>query len=138
VALWLFGLVLFIKTAMAINSIFRGHLVASRADGIPLEVFSEAAAQTVVALFAIWGVAHAALCLLGIVVLLRYRNLIPFLFALLLLEFLGRRLVLSIVPLVRTGTPPGTWVNLALLGVMVIGLVSSMVTRDGRSDAAGR
>jgi hypothetical protein len=133
-ALWLFGVVLLAKAAIALNSIFRGYFVAARADGIPLDTFSVAAAQTVVSLFALLGVAHATLCVLGIVALVRYRSLIPFLFALVLLEFLGRRLVLQFIPLARAGTPPGTWVNLGLLAIMVVGLVSSVLTRGKESE----
>ncbi len=54
-ALWLFGTVVLMKLAMSLNSIFNGYVVASSADGIPLHTFPSAAAQTVVALFAIWG-----------------------------------------------------------------------------------
>jgi hypothetical protein len=32
-------------------------------------------------------------------------------------------------PIVRTGTPPGLYINLALLGVMVVGLALSLWRR---------
>jgi hypothetical protein len=35
-ALWLFALVVVMKVAMSLNSIFNGYVVASSADGIPL------------------------------------------------------------------------------------------------------
>ena len=125
-ALWLFGLLVLVKTAMSVNSIFLGHKVASSADGIPLDTFSPATAQTVLALFAIWGLAHVMICLLCVLVLFRYRALVPFMFLFLLLEFLGRKLVLQFIPIARTGTPPGSFVNLALLAVMIVGLALSL------------
>ena len=39
-ALWLFALVVLVKVAMSVNSIFNGHTVASSADGIPLDTFT--------------------------------------------------------------------------------------------------
>lgn len=74
-----------------------------------------AGAQAVVSLFAAWGLGQLILCLLCIVVLVRYRALVPFLFAVLLLEHLSRRLIFLVMPIVRMGTPPGVFVNLALL-----------------------
>jgi hypothetical protein len=99
-ALWLFGLLVFMKVAMGFNSIVNGHSVASSADGIPLDTFTPAGAQTVVSLFALSGLRQLIICLLGILVLVRYR--------------------------VRTGTPPGAIVNLVLLALMVIGLALSL------------
>jgi hypothetical protein len=125
-ALWLFALVVLMKVAMSLNSIFNGHMVASSADGIPLDRFPTAATQTVVALFAIWGLAHLMICLLCIVVLARYRSMVPLMLALLLLEHLSRRVILQVIPIVRTGTPPGLFVNLTLLALMIVGLALSL------------
>lgn len=129
-ALWLFGLLVLVKTAMSVNSIFLGHKIATSADGIPLDTFPPAAAQTVLALFAIWGFAYVMICLLCILVLVRYRALVPFMFLFLLLEHLGRKLVLQFIPIARTGTPPGYFVNLALLAVMIVGLALSRWSRN--------
>ena len=125
-ALWLFGLLVLIKTAMSVNSIFLGHKVATSADGIPLDTFPPAAAETIVAMFAIWGLAHLMICLLCVLVLVRYRALIPFMFLFLLVEHLGRKLILQFISIARTGTPPGSFVNLALLAVMIVGLALSL------------
>jgi hypothetical protein len=125
-ALWLFGAVVLMKLAMSLNSIFNGYVVASSADGIPLDTFPPAAAQTVVALFAIWGLAHLMICLLCILVLVRYRSMVPLMLALLLLEHLSRKLILQFLPIVRTGTPPGFFINVILLALMIVGLALSL------------
>lgn len=129
-ALWLFGLLVLVKVVMSVNCIFNGYSVASRADGIPLDTFTSAGARAVVSLFAIWGLAHLVICLLCILVLVRYRTMVPFMFALLLLEHLSRKLVLQFMPIVRTGTPPGSVVNFVLLAVMIVGLVLSLRGKD--------
>jgi hypothetical protein len=51
-------------------------------------------------------------------------------FALLLLEHLSRKLILLFLPIVRTGTPPGFFVNLVLLAVMMVGLALSLWSQD--------
>jgi hypothetical protein len=63
-AIWLFALLVVVKVVMSVNSIFIGHLVASQADGIPLDTFTPAGAQTVVALFAIRGLARFVICVI--------------------------------------------------------------------------
>jgi len=125
-ALWLFGLLLFLRGVMGVNSLFNGRPVLTSADGIPLDTYPPAAAETIVSLFALLAPSNLVLCLLGILVLLRYRSVIPFMFALLLLEHLGKRLILYLMPVVRTGTPPGTYINLGLLAVMLLGLALSL------------
>jgi hypothetical protein len=125
-ALWLLALVVLMKAVMSLNSIFNGRYVASRADGIPLDKFTPEGAQAVVSLFAIWGLAHLTICALCVIVLIRYRAMVPLMLALLLLEHLVRRVILWIMPIVRTGTPPGLAVNLVLLALMVAGLTLSL------------
>jgi hypothetical protein len=129
IALWLFALLVIAKAGIALATIFNGYHAAAVADGIPLHEFGASGARTVVALFGLWGVGHLALCALCIVVLIRYRALIPFMFTLLLLEYFGRRLVELFLPIVTAGTPRGGIVNLALLGITIAGLALSVWRR---------
>ena len=131
-ALWLFGLLVLLKIVVSLTSIFDGHDVARSADGIPLETFTPAGAQAVVSSFAAWGLAQLIICLLCALVLIRYRALVPLMSALLLLEHLCRRLVFLVMPIERTGTPPGFYVNLVLLALMIAGLVLSLRGRDSQ------
>jgi hypothetical protein len=68
--------------------------------------------------------------LIGLVVLVRYRAMVPFMFALLLLEHLSRKLVFWILPIATTGTPPGLFINLVFVAVMIVGLVLSLWHQD--------
>jgi hypothetical protein len=129
-ALWLFGLLLFMKLAISLNSIFNGYTVASSADGIPLETYTTAGAQTVVSMLGLLGLSHLVICLLGILVLIRYRSLVPFMFALLLLEYVGKKLILYFLPIAKTGTPPGSIVSYVLLALILVGLVLSIRNKD--------
>jgi hypothetical protein len=126
VALWIFGLVVFVKLAMGLNATFNGRSVASTADGIPLDTYTPAGAQAFVSVFALLGVAHVVLGLLGVLVLVRYRALVPLMFAFLLLEHLGKRLVVRLLPIERIGAPPASVINLALFALMAVGLALSL------------
>ncbi len=126
VALWLFAIVLTMKLLIGANSILNGETVAVRADGIPLGSFTPAGASTILALFAIWGLAHLMIVGMGVLALVRYRAMVPLLFAVLLLEHLSRKLILTRLPMARVGAPPGITVNLVLLSLMIAGFALSM------------
>jgi len=128
-ALWLFGLLVLLKIVVSLTSIFDGHDVARSADGIPLDTFTPAGAQAVVAAFAAWGLAQLTICLLCLLVLIRYRAAVPLTLALLLLEHLSRRLLFQLMPIARAGTPPAFFVNLILLTLMAAGLALSLWRR---------
>lgn len=129
IALVVFGLLLLAKTGISLGSIFNGYAAATSADGIPLDSYSPAATQTVVALFALLGLANLMICLTGVVVLIRYRALIPFMFVVFLIYQLSRKLILEILPVARAGTPPVFGINSAILGLIIIGLVLSLWRR---------
>jgi hypothetical protein len=125
-AIWVLAILVLLKTIMSLNSIFNGYDVASSADGIPLDTYPPPAARTIVSLFALLGLGHLVLCLLCVLVLVRYRSMVPFMFALLLLEHLSRRLILYVIPIVRVGRTPGFAVNVILLALMIVGLALSL------------
>jgi hypothetical protein len=128
-ALWLFGLVVAVRITQSILIIVNGHSIASSADGIPLETYAPAAAQTIVAIFAISSLNRLIIALLCVLVLVRYRSAIPFMFAVLLLSYLAGELILRFIPLVRTGTPPGPIVNLTMFALTIVGLALSLWKR---------
>jgi hypothetical protein len=135
-ALWLFGLVVAMKSAQSLAILLNGYPTARDADGIPLDSFAPAVAQTVVAVFAQGSLWRLFFCLLCWLVLLRYRNGVPLMFALLALNYLAARLVLDFIPLHRVGAPVGPLVNALLFVVMLVGLGLSLWHR-GRSLARG-
>lgn len=66
---------------------------------------------------------------LGVIVLARYRSLVPLMFVVLLAEHLLRRLILLVMPIPREGAPPGLYINLVISTVMLVGLVLSLRQR---------
>ena len=133
VALWLFGLVVGLRIIQSVLIIFNGYSTARDADGIPLDTYTPASAQTVVAVFAQGSLWRLIFCLLCVLVLVRYRSAVPLMFALLLMQYVAGQLALQFVPLIRSGTPPGPIVNLIMFALMIIGLVLSLRSRGARN-----
>ena len=140
-ALVILALVATLKMAMGLNSIFNGAVVLATADGVPLATYPAAAAKTIVAFFALWAQGQVLLALLSLMTLVRYRAMTPLVFALLIAEHLGRKLILQFLPIARSATAPASAINLALLGLMVAGLLLSLFPerrprRSGRREDA--
>jgi len=76
------------------------------------------------------GLAQATIGVLCVLVLVRYRAMVPCMFALLLLEHLCRKLIFLVMPITRIGEPPGFLINLALVALMIVGLILSLRNQD--------
>jgi hypothetical protein len=129
-ALWLLAILVFVKGAMGVGSIFNGHEVATTADGIALETFTPAGAQAVLAFLALWGWSLLLFSLLSALALVRYRALVPLMFLLLLLEQLGRKWILVALPIAKVGTPPAFGINTVIILLMVIGFALSLWSKN--------
>ena len=132
-ALWLLAVVVSVKMLQSVVVLFNGYSIARSADGIPVETFPAAAAQTVVALFMISGFSRLLLCVGCVLTLLRYRSAVVLMFVVLAVDYLGRQLVLTFQPIVRTGAPIGPYVNVALFALTLIGFALSFPRRGAAS-----
>jgi len=121
IALWLFGLIVLVHILQSVMVIVNGHSIAQSADGIPLETYPAAAAQTILAIFAVSSFRRLIISLMCAVVLFRYRSAVPLMFVVLGLSYLGGQVILQFVPIVRAGTPPGVVMNLIMFGLTVSG-----------------
>lgn len=138
-ALWLLGLLIFLKLSMSLNSLFNTAFVAAGADGIPLASFGPEAARQVLLLFALFALAHLFLTLIALIVLIRYRALVPFIYLVLLTEHIARRLI------VQSYAAPGArmtdvawYVNYGLLTLLTLGLVLALIPGRGRGHSSNR
>jgi hypothetical protein len=124
-ALWLLGLLVLMKGAMGLNSIFNGDAVARSADRIALDAFTPAGAQAVVTFLALWGLSQLIFSLLGVLALVRYRALVPLVFLLMLVELAGRKLILLAMPIAKVGSA-AVPVNVVLFALLIVGLTLSL------------
>src|SRR5262245_37509756 len=125
-ALWIFGLLLLMKLGISLSSIFDTYNVVQSADGIPLDDFTSDGAATVVSVTALLGLSQLLLASLGILALIRYRTMIPFMYIVFLVEYFAKKWIQLVKPIVRIGTPPATYVNLVLITLLVAGLILSL------------
>ena len=129
VSLWLLGLVLILKLAIALGAIFNGHYAASVADGIPIDSYTPQGTQAFLSVFASLGLSQFILGLLGVLLLLKYRPLVPIFLFVLLIEYLARKGINAYIPIARSDNAPGGAINWAIFGVMLLAFVLSMRQR---------
>lgn len=131
IALWLLGLIVFVYTLQSVLVLVNGYSIAQSADGIPLETYPAAAAQTILAIFMTASLRRLIISLICAVALFRYRSAVPLMFVVLGASYLGGQVIFQFVPIVRVGTPPGVVMNLILFGLTVVGFALSLWTRGG-------
>ena len=137
-ALWLLAPILLVKLVMGfnvsgLNPFLGSRFVMQAADGIPISSYPPDAAATATLLFASWGLALLLMSLFGILALIRYRGMTPLIYLLLTLEQAGRKALSILHPIVRDTAPagisPGTAINWALTGLLVLGLILSLIEK---------
>lgn len=129
-AAWLFGAAVLMELAMATNSIVNTRTVATLADAIPLDRYGNGAAQTVIAIFALAGLFRLLLALLGLLVIVRYRSMIPLMFLVLLALHLGSKALLVFHPITRSGVSSarlGSAFVYTIIAILFIGFGLSLV-----------
>jgi hypothetical protein len=143
-AVWLLVPVVLFRAAQGVNSLFNTHLVMTTADGIPVDSYSSAAAETATALFALLGLQALVLPLLSIVAVIRYRSMVPLMYLLLLFVQAGGRLVAFLHPIARSATyealPVAFYVNSGFWIALLLGFALSLVNRgrsSGKSTSPG-
>ena len=110
----------------------RSRQMLEGVDNVPVSTFPAEAASHLVFLFSVWGLGIFVLGLLGIIVLLRYRAMIPLMYLVLLIEQLGRKGLSTIhldSPFLTLTASPANLINWAFLLVIVIGLLLSLLGR---------
>src|SRR5262245_57131785 len=117
-AIWLLVLVVFVRLPIGFNTMVMTSEVLRNADGVPLDTFNPLAVDAFIKLTQVSALRHLLMTLVGVVALIRYRALIPFVYLFFLVEQVGRRVVAEInpvTPLAGGTLPIGFAINLALL-----------------------
>ena len=99
---------------------------------IPLDAYSLGASAVVIGMFAQWGLTQLMFGLLYVLVLWRYRSLIPVMWLFVLLEWTGRLMLGFFKPFETAGTAPGAVGNLI---IPVLALVMLVFALQERRDA---
>jgi len=128
-ALWLFVPITFMKVAVSLAHLLRADGGAQSVSTIPLDTYSPSAAQNIVGLFARMGLEQLVLGSLFVLVLLRYRAMIPLMYLVIVAHYLASRVVSEVKPLVLAGTSGASTPALVIAILSASGLVLSLIGR---------
>lgn len=88
--------------------------------GIPLSQYSMEASQTIIFMFALWGISQLIIGLFYIYVLIIKPNLIPIMLLSLTLEYSLRLIIGQLKPILTTHTAPGAYGNYIMIPLSII------------------
>jgi hypothetical protein len=135
-AVWIFVPLMLVKVLQGANSIIMTRAVLTNADGIPVDTYTGGSAETVIALFALLGMYLLIIPLQSLIVLVRYRSMIPFMYLCFIAVQIGARVLNQINPIERPGGPPiGFTVNLIIFVLTLIGFALSLQDRTATRSA---
>lgn len=82
--------------------------------------------SNIISMFAFWGLSQLLMGVVYLAVFFRYKSLIPFMYMLILVEYLGRVLIGLAKPLIVSHTPPGAIGNYIMVPGAVFMLILSL------------
>ncbi|MCH7806862.1 MAG: hypothetical protein IH995_06925 [Proteobacteria bacterium] len=126
-ALWLFVPITFMKVAISLVHIFYADGGAQSISTIPLDTYSAGGAQNLIAVFARMGLDQLILGLLFVVVLFRYRAMIPLMYVLIIVHYIALEGIVYMKPLALAGTSGASTPALAFMVLSISGLVLSLL-----------
>ncbi|OAO00636.1 hypothetical protein A8B75_18080 [Sphingomonadales bacterium EhC05] len=126
IALWVFYPLTAITLWRSQHHMFAPDGGAQSIATIPLDSYSEGAAATIIAIFAQWGLIQLLLGMLMLLAAFRYKSMVPLLWLILLMEWIGRGLVGQFKPVETLGTAPGQIGNLIVPVIAVVMLILSL------------
>ncbi len=129
IALWLFVLITAITLGRSLVHIFLSDGGAQSIATIPLDTYTPAAADTVIRGFALWGLSQLLLAFIYVGVLWRWRTLLPLMYLLLVVEYVGRFAIGVTNPVATLETPPGATANFVFTALGLLMLVLSLRSR---------
>ena len=108
------------------RSLVRSDGGAQTIATIPLHLYKKDAADTVITIFALWGLSQLLLGVVYLIVAIRYSELIPLMYLTVVAEYVGRCLLGRWKPMRTEGTPPGAIGNMVLVPLSIAMLLLSV------------
>jgi hypothetical protein len=138
-AIVILAAVVIVRFMMGFNSVVFTRSVAGGPDGFLLDSYGAEGAGALLLLFAQLGFYLALFALLGAVVLVRYRAMIPLAYLFFLAQELGSKAILFVHPVARSGVGDNriaTYIVLGVLAATAIGFLLSLTNRPRREVTA--
>jgi hypothetical protein len=133
-ALWIFWPFTIVTIARSLVHIFASDGGAQSIATIPLDQYVDGGAETVVSLFAFWGLAQLGMALVMLLACIRYRSMIPLLWVFVFVEWTGRLLIGAYNPIETAGVAPGAVGNRVIPLVALVMIVLACWPRRDASD----
>ena len=131
-ALWLFVPIALMKIGISLLHIFSADGGAQSVSRMPLDTYPTGAAQNVVALMSRLGLEQLLLGLIAVVVLLRYRALIPLMYVVIVAHYVGQQAIAEMKPLAVAGVSGASTPAIVIAAAGFAGLVLSLVGKGYR------
>jgi len=129
IAKWFLYLYVFRQIGASFVHMFTADGGAQSIASITLDAFSTDAAGAVISMFGMWGMEQLVIGLIIIVILTRYKSLIPAAWLVYSIEFIGRFMMKYITPGVpTTHTPPGVLLDYMFVPLAIIMLIVSVIS----------
>jgi hypothetical protein len=93
--------------------------------------------KNIIFVFALWGSSQLILAFIQLLVSVRYKSLLPFMYVLLFLEYCFRFLLGIMKPLIfeaGAGTPPGGYLDKIMIPLALIMLILSLMTKKAKTN----
>ncbi len=132
-ALWLFLPIAFMKIAISMLHIFSADGGAQSISTIPLDSYSVGAAQNIIGVFARMGLEQLLLGIVFVVVLLRYRVMLPLMYTITVAHDLAIEAIARFKPLALAGTSGARVPALLLMALAIAGLILSLTGKGYRA-----
>ena len=126
IPLFFFYLLIPVTIIRSLVHIFKADGGAQSIANIPLHLYSEQASDTIVHLFSEWGLSQLLFGVLYIVVLIKYKSLIPLMYLFMVLEYSTRLFLAFYKPFVLEGYAPGGIANYFLVPLFVVLFILSL------------
>jgi hypothetical protein len=131
---YVFTLIAIVSTVRSCIHLFAPDGGAGSIAGMDLSV---AGAQGIIFSFALWGSSQLTYALIQLVVVFRYRSLVPFMYVLLILETLLREMVGRLKPVIFLHRPPGAIGDYIVLP-LAVGMLGLALWSGARREAFTR
>ncbi len=132
-ALWLFYPFTLLTLWRSQHHLFSADGGAQSIATIPLDTYSGGAADTIIGIFALWGLSLLVIGLIYLLAVIRYRSLIPILYLLAAVEYLIRLTYIPAFKSIETaGTAPGAAGNLPLFLFACLMLLLSLWRKENK------
>ena len=85
-------------------------------------------------MFALWGLSQLLLAMVFLITILKYRSLLPLMYLIVFIEYIGRHIIMTLLPIETLGNAPGSIINLIIAPIAFILMLLAMPMRTLNDD----